>query len=98
MTAGHVEWLDRLIGGKRTNKRRRMEKECLTRQCVNFNAETEIRSCGCVGGYFPTRLPLEGRSERGAPIGVLVGWNGGNRKKLLAIGCSNGGSGFCEAS
>ena len=34
------------------------------------------------GGIFLTRLPLEGRSERGTPVGVLVDRNGGCRKIL----------------
>ena len=33
-----------------------------------------------MGRYFLVRLPSEGRSERGAPVGVLVGGNGGRRK------------------
>ena len=44
------------------------------------------------------RLPSEGRSERDAPIGLLVGQNGGRQKKLLAAGCSDGGCGFHKAS
>ena len=40
----------------------------------------KIGACGRVGRYFPARLPPEGRSKRGAPIGVLFGRNGGHRK------------------
>ena len=32
---------------------------------------------------FSTRFPPDGRSERGTPIGVLVGWNGGCHKISL---------------
>ena len=39
------------------------------------------------------RIPPEGRSERDVPIGVLVGWNGGRRKKLLAAEYSDGSCG-----
>ena len=35
-----------------------------------------------MGRYFSTRLPSEGRSKRGAPVSVLVGWNGGRQKIL----------------
>ena len=49
------------------------------RQHVNFSVGSEIGACGCVGRCFRTRLPLEGRSERGVPVGVLVGRNGGRR-------------------
>ena len=51
-----------------------------TRRRVNFSAGPEIGVCGRVGRYFPTRLPPEGRSEGGALVGVLFGWNGGRRK------------------
>ena len=44
-----------------------------------------------VGRFFSTRLPLEGRSERGALVGVLVGRNGGRQKispkKVFDDGC-----------
>ena len=46
-------------------------------------AGSEIGACGCMGRYFPTRLPPEGRSKRGAPVGVLVSQNGGRRKVSL---------------
>ena len=41
-----------------------------TRRRVNFSARLEISACGLVGSYFPARIPLEGRSEGGAPVGV----------------------------
>ena len=48
--------------------------------------------------YFLKRLPLKGRSERDAPVGVLVDQNGGCRKKLPAVGYFDDGYGFREAS
>ena len=48
--------------------------------CVKFSAVPEIGACGHVGRYFPAKLPSEGRSKRGASVGVLIGWNGGRRK------------------
>ena len=33
-----------------------------------------------MGRYFPARVPSEGRSEGGAPDGVLFGRNGGRQK------------------
>ena len=39
---------------------------------------------GYVGRYFPTRLPPDGRSEGGTPVGVLFGWNG-SRQKILPV-------------
>ena len=51
---------------------------------MNFSIGLEIGTCGLVGRYFPTRIPPEGRSERGAFVGVLVGRNGGRLKKLSA--------------
>ena len=57
-----------------------MVEQCLMRRCVNFSARPKIGVCGRMGRYFPARLPSEGRSERGAPVGVLVGQNGGCRK------------------
>ena len=47
-----------------------------------------------MGRYFPTRLPLDGRSERDALVGVLVGWNGDRRKKLRAVEYSDDGCGL----
>ena len=52
--------------------------------------------CGCVGRYFPTRLPPEGRSKRGAHVGVLVGHNGGRRKKLPEARYSDSNCGLSE--
>ena len=49
-----------------------------------------------MGRYFPTRLPPKGRSERGTPVGVLVGHNGGHRKKLSAAEYSDNGCGLPE--
>ena len=54
-----------------------------THRHVNFSAGSEIGVCGHVGRYFPARLPPEGRSEGGAPVGVLFGQSGGRRKILL---------------
>ena len=51
---------------------------------MNFSAKSEIGACGRVRRYFSTRLPSEGRSEGGAPIGVLFDRNGG-RRKILSI-------------
>ena len=59
-----------------------MAKQCLTRRHTparEFQRWTRDR---CVGRYFLTRLPPEGRSERGALVGVLVDQNGGCRKIL----------------
>ena len=39
------------------------------------------------------RIPLEGRSDRDVPVGVLVDWNGGRRKKLPAAEYSDGSYG-----
>ena len=50
------------------------------RRRVNFNAGPEIGVCECVWSYFQARLPPEGRSEGGAPVGVLFSRNGGRRK------------------
>ena len=50
-----------------------------------------------VGKNFSARFPSEGRSERDALVGMLVGRNGCCRKKLRAARCSDGGFGFCEA-
>ena len=49
-----------------------------------------------MGSYFPERIPLESRSERGAFVGVLVGRNGGCRKKLPVAEYSDGGCGLLE--
>ena len=49
------------------------------RWLLNFSVGPEIGMCGHMGKYFSARLPLEGRSERGAPVGVLFGRNGGCR-------------------
>ena len=49
-----------------------------------------------VGRYFQARLPPKGRSERGAPVGVLVGQNGGHWKKLLTAEYSNKRCGLPE--
>ena len=73
-----------------------MSKQCLTRRrMVNFSVAPEIGTCGRVGRYFPTRLPPEGRSEGGSPVGVLFGRNGGRRKispvKVAGSKCSNDG-------
>ena len=60
-------------------------------RCVIFSSGPEIGACGHMGRYFPTRLPLEGRSEGGTLVGVLFGRNGGYRKKLLATRCFDDG-------
>ena len=44
--------------------------------------DRRLAHVGAWGGIFPVRLPLEVRSERGAPVGVLVSRNGGCRKKF----------------
>ena len=58
-----------------------------TRRPMNFGAGLEIGACQHVVRCFPTRLPSEDRSERDAPVGVLVVWNEGPWKKLPATGC-----------
>ena len=65
---------------------------------VNFSVGLKIGTCRHMPRCFPVSLPPECRSERDAPVGVFVGWNGGHRKKLLTARCSDGGCGFCEAS
>ena len=50
---------------------------------MNFSTGPEIGACGRVGRYFPAKIPPEGRSERGARVGVFVDWNGGRRKISL---------------
>ena len=50
-----------------------------TRRRMNFSIELEISACGRVGRYFSARLTPKGRSEGGAPVGVLFGRNGGRR-------------------
>ena len=68
-----------------------------TRQRVNFNAEPEIDARGrWVGRYFQAKLPPKGRLERGTPVGVLVGRNGGHWKKLLTAEYSNNSCGLPE--
>ena len=57
---------------------------------VNFSARPEIGVCGSMGRYFLVRLPSEGRSEGGAPIGVLFGWNGVGKISPAAM-CSDDG-------
>ena len=47
---------------------------------VNLSSKLDIGACGRVGRYFPVRLPLEGRSEGGAPVDVFFSRNGGRRK------------------
>ena len=49
-----------------------------------------------MGRYFSARLPPKGRSERGAPVSVLVNRNGGHWKNFPAVGYSDGGSGLPE--
>ena len=98
MTLGRMEWLDRLVNDRRHCWKRSVAKQCLTCQLVNFNARLEISACQSMQKCFPARLSPKGRSERDAPVGVLVGWNGGCQKKLSAAGCSNGGCGFREVS
>ena len=95
-TAEHVEWLDRLVGDILTCWMRYMAKQCLTRRHAlarEFQCRTGDRH---MGKYFPAMLPSEGRSERGAPIGVLVSRNGGRRKKLPIAGYSNNSCGLSE--
>ena len=92
--AMYDRWLERLVDGKRHCWGR-----CVAKQCRHALAREFQRWIGDwnVVRPFPTRLPLEDRSERDAPVGVLVGRNEGRRKKLPAEGCSDGGYGFCEA-
>ena len=73
-----------------------------TRRRVNFSVGLDIKVCGCVGRYFPARLPSEGRSEGGTHVGVLFGRNG-VRRKISLIKVVDGKVfrrwfGFCEAS
>ena len=75
-----------------------MAKQCLTGShapTCGFQRQIVDRRM-LVGRYFLVRLPSEGRSERGAPVGVLVGRNGGRRKKLLATWYSDSGCGLPE--
>ena len=73
-----------------------------TCQRLNFSTRQEIDACGHIGRYFLTRLSPEGRSEGGAPIGVLFGHNGGRRKissvKVSGEKVFRRWFGFCEAS
>ena len=73
-----------------------------TRQRVDFSVGPEIGACECVCSCFPVRLPLEGRSEGVALVGVLFGRNGGHRKISLAKVASGKvlrrWFGLCEAS
>ena len=64
---------------------------------VNFSARLKIGVCWHMERNFSTRFPPEARSTRDTPVGVLIGRNEGDRKKLLATRCSDGGFGFCEA-
>ena len=57
-----------------------MCKQCLTR-CHALARELKRRTGD--QRYFPTRLPPEGRSEGGTPVGVLFDYNGGRRKISL---------------
>ena len=79
-----------------------MSKQCLKGRHANFSAGPEIGPCGRLGMYFPTRLPLKGRSEGGAPVGVLFDRNGGRQKispVKVAVGkVFRSWFGFCEAS
>ena len=55
-----------------------MAKRCLT-LCHTLTREFQRwAEDRCVEKYVPTRLPLEDRSERDAPVGVLIG-----RRKIL---------------
>ena len=62
----------------------------------------KINACWSMERCFPTRLPPECRLEKDAPIGVLVGRNGGHQKisskKVVGGRVFQGGGGFCEAS
>ena len=48
-----------------------------TRRRMNFSVELKIGTCQCVERCFLARLPPKCRSERDAPVGVLIGRNGG---------------------
>ena len=50
------------------------------RRHVNFSAGLNISACRPVERCFLMRLPSECRSERDAPVGMLVDRNGGRRK------------------
>ena len=95
-TARRVEWLDRLVSDRRTCWRRPVAKQCLTRRRVNFSTGPEIGACGHVERYFPTRIPPEGRSDRGTLVGVLVSRNGGRWKKLTTAKYYDAGCGLSE--
>ena len=56
-----------------------------TRWRMNFSTEPKIDTCGLVGRYFLARLPPEGRSEGGTPIGVLFSQNGGRKISLVKV-------------
>ena len=75
MTVGRVEWLERLVGDRRHCWRRCMARQYLT-SChapmCEFQRRIEDRR---VERCFPVRLPPECRSERDAPVGVLIGRN-----------------------
>ena len=97
-----MEWMDGLVNDKRTCQRRRVSKQCHTRRhapTLEFQHRTRDRH---VGRYFPARLPSKGRSEGGAPIGVLFNRNGGRRKispvKVVDDKVFRRWFGFCEAS
>ena len=73
-----------------------------TRRRVNLSSRLEIGVCGLMGRYFPTMLPLEGRSEGGAPVDVFFSRNGGRRKispvKVVGDKVFRRWFGFYEAS
>ena len=57
-----------------------MAKQCLTcRHASTREFQLRIRDRR-LEKCFLARLPLEGRSERGAFVGVLIGQNGSRRK------------------
>ena len=59
-----------------------MAKQCLTHRHVSAHEFQRQIGDRRMGRCFWARLPSEGRSERGALVGVLVGRNGGRQKIL----------------
>ena len=60
-----------------------MAKQCLT-LCHTLTREFQRwAEDQRMEKYVLTRLPLEDRSERDTPVGVLIGRNGSRRKILL---------------
>ena len=60
-----------------------MTKQCLTRRHENFNTGLKIDMYRHLERCFPFSLPPKCRSNRDAPVGMLVDRNGGRRKISL---------------